>query len=403
MKKILLLTTIILLALSFRFSYASYDLGTEVSLKQNYLEDKKLGTSSVFSSTISAWEQNQPTIAVRYSIADNSSRSAAFLPLIKKQFDFGAGLKLNENYMLKLASTQLTEDSQKKNEAKDFNAYGIYLNRYGSFFKKTEIGAEYDNTGKTLYYGYSRINLSEKTAVLAGFSTENSEKDTEQRFGLAIAPNLKSYSLIFGLTRNLTINDNAKLYGLAYFGAENTGFPSFITVFRDKPESKYFLGIAAFGGKALNQRSYQGIYDVMFAGTLSGTRVVANRNFNQIGVSNLYKTQDYGKLVITTSIGDIKITDATSLFFDSEEITYSFNGNKPVQLWFLSFGHNGETNLSFNPISKSLKEDYQETLVFGIGVKFSEQKQIFDVNLRNSYSLNQSEWSGVSAMLNFYF
>lgn len=421
MKKILLLTIVaLLLILSTQFSFALYDLGTEITLKQNYLEDKKLGPTTKLSNTLVAWDKNQPAIAVRYSVAENSEKSAAFLPLIKKQFDFGAGLKLNEQYLLKFAATQLTEDSatppadrslsgnpvkhQKESEKKDFNAYGIYLNRYGNFFRKTEMALESDNSGKTLYYGYNRIDFLKNTDLLTGFSKENSDNGSEQRLGFAIAPRLKSYSMIFGLTRNLKDNDSAKLYGLAYSGAENSQLPNFMAVFRDKPESKYFLGIMAFGSKALNQRSYQGIYDAMFSGTLSGTRVIANRNFDQIGVSNLYKTRDYGKLVVTASIGDIKVNESTSLFFDAEETIYTFSGNgNSVKSWFMSFGHNGETNLVFNPATHNLKEDYQQELNFGIGAKFSAQNQVFDLNLMNSYNLNQSEWSGASVMINFYF
>ncbi|MEK7147143.1 MAG: hypothetical protein AAB772_02710 [Patescibacteria group bacterium] len=380
--------------LSAQISFASYDLGVQYELRQNYLEDKNLGASAVLSNTLTVWEGNQPTISVRYLIAENSEKSAAFLPLIKKQFDFNAGLKLNEYYMLKFAATQLTEDNSTE---KDFSAYGIYLNRYGKFFKKTEIALESDNSGKTLYYGYGRLDFLENADVLTGFSTENSSQNTEQRIGLAIAPHFKSYSLIFGLTHNLDAGNNAKLYGLAYSGAENSEFPSFITIFRNKPESRYFLGIVSFKGKSFNKRANQGIYDAMFSGTLSGTRVIANRNFDQIGVSNLYKIRDYGKLVITTSIGDIKISDSTSLFFDAEEMTYTF------KTWFMSFGHAGETNLVFDHATRRLKEDYQQKLAFGIGAKFTKQKQVFDVNLINSYSLDQSEWSGISALLNFYF
>lgn len=401
MKKMSLLIIFGLLLLSGQLAFAYYDLGIQYELRQNYLEDKNLGTSSVLSNTLTAWEKNQPVIAVRYSIAKNSEKSAAFLPLIKKQFDFGAGLKLNKDYLLKFATTQLIEDNATKN---DFSAYGFYLNRYGNFFKKTEIALESDNSGKSLYYGYGRLAFIGDTDILTGFSTESSNDKTEQRFGLAIAPHLKSYSMIFGLTRNLKDSDNAKLYGLSYSGVENSKFPNFITVFRDKPASRYFLGIMAFGSKALNQRAYQGIYDAMFSGTLSGTRVIANRNFDQIGVSNLYKTRDYGKLVITASIGDIKISDANSLFFDAEETIYTFIGNgNSVKSWSMSFGHNGETNLIFNPTTRNLKEDYQQELTFGIGAKFSAQEQVFDFNLVNSYNLNQSKWSGVSIMTNFYF
>lgn len=420
MKKALLLMIITLLLILPSFSFAYYDLGIQYELRQNYLEDKKLGTSAVLSNTLVAWDKNQPTIAVRYSIADNSQKSAAFLPLIKNQFDFGAGLKLNEYYLLKLAATQLTEDaaappaerklsggspqSSQKPEQKNFSAYGIYLNRFGSFLKKTELAMESNNHGKNLYYLYSRIALLQNADILAGFSTESSNENFSQRLGLAITPTLKSYSLIFGLTRNLNDDKNAKLYGLAYSAQENSEMPSFLAVFRDKPESKYFLGILAFGGKALNQHANQGIYDAMFGGTFSGARVIANRNFDQIGVSNLYKTRDFGKLIITASVGDIKISDANSLFFDAEEADYTFSGNgESVKSWFMSFGHNGETNLVFNPTTRSLKEDYQQELAFGIGAKLSARAQVFDLNLINSYNPNQSEWSGVSAMINFYF
>lgn len=424
MKKLLLAVFGIFL-LSNQLAFAYYDLGIQYELRQNYLESQKLGASAVLSNALTLWDKNQPTIAVKYLIAENSEKSAAFLPLIKNQFDFGAGLKLNEQYLLKFAATQLNENSatlpaerkfsdgssqssqktSQKAEQKNFSAYGIYFNRYGKMFKKTELATESDSKGKNLYYGYGRITLLQNADILTGFSIESSDESFSRRFGAAIAPALKSYSLIFGLTRNLNEGNNAKLYGLAYSAGENSEMPSFLAIFRDKPESKYFLGIIVFGNKTLNQYSYQGIYNTMFSGSLSGTRVIANRNFDQIGVSNLYKTSDYGKLAITASVGEIKISDVNSLFFDYEEVVYNFSGNgKSIKSWLASFGHNGNTNLVFNTKTRSLNEDYQQELILGIGAKFlNKDKNNFDLNLKNSYNLNQSEWSGVSAMVNFYF
>ncbi|MBI2451213.1 MAG: hypothetical protein HYV52_02670 [Parcubacteria group bacterium] len=376
-------------------SYAYYDLGVNYSLKENYLQGEKLGASSALSDYLVMWEKGQPVIYISYSISENSEESKNNLSLIKNRFDFGASMTLAENLKFKFAGSNLLEENTDK-----FSAYGMYLIwRPNQFLKKMELGAEMDTELKTFYFAASRFNFFHKDDFdynwLLGFSSENTSDSVSQRFGFGSNMGLGGYSAVIALTQNLDDGGQTRLYGLA----KNN---SFIAVFRDKPESDYWLGILTLKGQALNLRANQEIFDAFFAGSLSGTRVVANRNFDKIGLSPAYQIQDYGKLVLSVSVSKIDI-DGANLLNDAQEIDWTLGDAWKIKSFYLSGGRVGETNLFYNSLKMGLAEDYQTSLSLGFGGKVS----MFDVPTRfsitNFYSLNQSNWAGVSTQLIFSF
>src|SRR3989338_7220376 len=303
--------------------FADYDLGVNFSLKHNYLVGRDLGQSSSLSNAFIVWNKNQPIISISYSEASHSSESAKFLPLTQNRLDYAASFSAAQNWRIKFVGSDLLQTDEER-----FSANGLYfVRRSKGILKAVEFGAEMDNRQKDLYFGYGMFNAAAHD-FLVGFSEERTGDDSSERLGTALISNeSENYSAVLGLTKNLSDEKLTKLCGLAKNsplkpGGKDDSF-SFATVFRQKPESDYFLGLFTFGGNSLNKYANQGIFEAMFFGSLSGTRIVGNRNFDRIGLSDAYRVQEYGKAVASVSWGKIKIDDNTNLIFDGEEISYT--------------------------------------------------------------------------------
>lgn len=381
----------------------NYDLGVNFSLKQNYLASWDLGQSSSLSNVFIVWNGNQPVISISYSEASHSSESARFLPLTENRLDYAASFNAAQNWQIKFAGSELLQTDEER-----FTANGLYfVRRSKGTLKAFEFGTETDNRRKDLYFGYGMFNAAAHD-FLVGFSEERTGDDSSERLGTALISNFsENYSAVLGLTKNLSDDKLTKLYGLAKNsplvpGEKNDSF-SFVIVLRQKPESDYFLGLLTFNGRSLNKYANQGIFEAMFSGSLSGTRIVGNRNFDRIGLSDAYRVQEYGKAVASVSLGKIKIDENTNLIFDAEEISYTLGDFGKVKAFFVSLGRNGETNLVYNPALHRLEEDYQQYLIAGLGGKLPLRNKIVHFGLANSYNLTQSAWDGISASFTLSF
>lgn len=381
----------------------NYDLGVNFSLKQNYLAGWDLGQSSSLSNVFIVWNGNQPVISISYSEASHSSESARFLPLTENRLDYAASFNAAQNWQIKFAGSELLQTDEER-----FTANGLYfVRRRKGNLKAFEFGTETDNRRKDLYFGYGMFNAAAHD-FLVGFSEERTGDDSSERLGTALISNFsENYSAVLGLTKNLSDDKLTKLYGLAKNsplvpGEKNDSF-SFVIVLRQKPESDYFLGLLTFNGRSLNKYANQGIFEAMFSGSLSGTRIVGNRNFDRIGLSDAYRVQEYGKAVASVSLGKIKIDENTNLIFDAEEISYTLGDFGKVKAFFVSLGRNGETNLVYNPALHRLEEDYQQYLIAGLGGKLPLRNKIVHFGLTNSYNLIQSAWDGISASFTLSF
>lgn len=384
-------------------AFADYDLGVNFSLKHNYLAGRDLGQSSSLSNAFIVWNKNQPVISISYLEANHSSESAKFLPLTQNRLDYAASFNAVQNWQIKFTGSELLQTNEES-----FSANGLYfVRRSRGILKAVEFGAETDNRQKDLYFGYGMFNAAAHD-FLVGFSEERTGDDSAERLGTALISNFsENYSTVLGLTKNLSDDKLTKLYGLAKNsplkpGERNDSF-SFVTVLRQKPESDYFLGLFTFNGRSLNKYANQGIFEAMFSGSLSGTRIVGNRNFDRIGLSDAYRVQEYGKAVASVSWGKIKIDENTNLIFDAEEISYTLGDFGKVRAFFVSLGRGGETNLVYNPALHRLEEDYQQYLSAGLGGKLPLRNKTVHFGLANSYNLIQSLWDGVSASFTFSF
>lgn len=379
---------------------AGYDFGARFSLKENYFAGRDLGQSSSLTSTLVVWDKNQPLISLSYTIVENSPESAAEFPLIKNRLDAAASLRITRNLRLKLAGTGLLQENNER-----FEARGAYIAWRGrKTLKGFEVGAETDSQKRSLLFGYTRFHALPHNDLLVGFSQERARSGLSPRLGGALISNVSRYSAVLGLTKNLDDNTFTKLYGLAKnspLGGKNDTF-SFAAVFRQKPESNYFLGIVTFGGGVLNQYANEGIFEAMFSGSLSGTRIVGNRNFDRIGLSEAYRTQDYAKIVASLSAGTVKV-HGMSLAFDTEEISYTFGDAGIVKSFFALLGRSGETNLTYDFQNRRFLDDYQQYLRLGFGGKVPFKNNTIHFDLTNSYSVNQSSWAGISASLTLSF
>ena len=382
---------------------ADYDLGVNFSLKHNYLAGRDLGQSSSLSNAFIVWNKNQPIISVSYSESNHSPESVVVLPLTKNRLDYAASFNAAQNWLIKFAGSELEQADEER-----FSANGLYfVRRSKGILKAVEFGAEMDNRQKDLYFGYGMFNAAAHD-FLVGFSEERTGDDSSERLGTALISNFsENYSAVLGLTKNLSDEKLTKLYGLAKNsplkpGERNDPF-SFVTVLRQKPESDYFLGLFTFGGNSLNKYTNQGIFEAMFSGSLSGTRIVGNRNFDRIGLSDAYRVQEYGKAVASVSIAKMKISDTLSLLFDGEEISYTVGNLGKIKSFFVSLGRSGETNLVYNFAGRRLEEDYQQYLSAGLGGKLPLRDKTVHFGLTNSYNLTQSAWDGVSASFTFSF
>lgn len=382
-------------------AYAGYDLGARFSFQEHYLAGRDLGQSSSLSSALVVWDKSQPLISLSYATVENSPESAAVLPLIKNRFDAAASLRIAQNWRFKIAGTGLLQENNER-----FGAQGAYLawRDNKKAFKGFEAGMETDSQKRSLLFGYGRFHALPVSDLLVGFSQERVRSGLSDRLGGALISNIsENYSAVLGLTKNLDDGAFTKLYGFAKNAPLDGGDSlSFAAVFRQKPESSYFLGLLAFGGRSFNKYANEGIFEAMFSGTLSGTRIVGNRNFDRIGLSEAYRTQDYAKLVASLSAGTVKV-HGTSLTFDSEEVSYTFGDAGIVKSFFASLGRSGETNLTYDPKKHRLLEDYQQYARVGCGGTVPFKNSAIHFGLTNSYSLNQSSWAGMSASLTFSF
>lgn len=376
-------------------SFGYYDLGVNYSLKENYLNNDNLGKSSTLSNTLILWDKGQPIIYTGYSTSKNSEKNKQNFSLIQNRFDFGASLALAKNLKFKFAGTDLAEEN-----SDNFSAYGMYLVwRPGKFLKKAELALEADTNEKTLYFVYGRLNIFNNVAFnydyLLGYSSENDSSAVSKRLGFGAVPGIYDYLATLALIQNLFDGGQTKIYGLAKKD-------NFVAVYRNKPESDYLLALFTLSGHSLSQRANDEIFDAMFSSSLSGTRVVSNRNFDKIGMSPAYQIQDYGKIVLSVSVSKIDISEAT-LLNDAEEIDWTLGDVWKIKSFYLSGGRIGETNIFYNTSKMALEGDYETYLSIGFGGKISIYNIPARFGITNFYNLNQSNWSGISANLIFSF
>lgn len=372
----------------------------------NHLGESPLGRSQNLFSRLRLSKGHETFFDLEYDSYFHNKNATNHLPLDKSKLSTGLNIPVSTEIRLSGVINQSLIDERSKT-GKNFFAYGLYIAKenHKSYFK---LGYEGDSQGAKLYYGASGHRIKQNWFLSYGASLSNTPGFNEIRLGAANGytfSKLWNNTAMLGIAENFETKKASAVYGISrgLSSRQNQAWePNYIFLFRDKPESDYFLGLLTLKGTSLSQRVNEQIFRSLFEGTLSKTRIVNNRDFNVLGVGSGYYPQDYGKIVFHASLGRSRITDYLERRFNEEGIFYTFEKTGATNMFFLGLIHFGADDIIYNRTNKKLEGIYSHGLKLSAGNRL----KIFDRPVRIIVEPNinlKSAKRGITVSLSLYF
>ncbi len=262
-----------------------------------------------------------------------------------------------------------------------FSAQGVY-SKYTKDNWGLELGYEGDQQGAVhSRFAYAfRYRDFHHGRLLLGISQDYVEKQrasieesNHSHFGSAMLLEVgERLQLFSGANRNTSVGENTWNIGLSWtantskFGLNPAGFLHY----REKPESKYFLGLFTLWGMALNEHVCTELHGVFFRGGLKQSRIVGNSNYDKPGVGDQHEMQDFGALSIAFSSLEVQAGADAVLMHNDISAYLTFRDDLGlITRPYLGMTWNEFSDLYYDPMQHSLQDPQQDSWEIKVGGK----------------------------------